>query len=112
MTATTATGTNVALTWSLGDGATATGPTATHVYTAVNVYTAIVTATNMVNTLTATARITTDIPVAWPMLDEGFEGPFPPPGWLRTGRVEDEWWRRDGARSHGVNDHSVLEYAR
>jgi hypothetical protein len=101
LTATTATGTNVALTWSLGDGATATGPTATHVYTAVNVYTAIVTATNMVNTLTATARITTDIPVAWPMLDEGFEGPFPPSGWLRTGRVEDEWWRRDGARSRG-----------
>ena len=35
------------------------------------------------------------------MLIEGFEGSFPPPGWLRTGRVEDEWWWRDGARSHG-----------
>jgi PKD repeat protein len=58
LTATIATGTNVAYTWDLGDLATGSGPVVSHVYPAAGTYTAIVTASNSVGFITATTTIT------------------------------------------------------
>lgn len=64
-TATIASGTNVAYTWGFGDGSTGSGITTTHTYAAVGNYVAVVTATNSVNTVTATLPVTiTDVAIA------------------------------------------------
>lgn len=54
----TATGSNVTYEWDLGDDSYDTGSTVSHVYPGVGVYTALVTASNSVNSMTATTRIT------------------------------------------------------
>lgn len=59
LTATITAGTHVSFTWSLGDGNTATGPTAQHFYTVAGTYVAIVTATNSVSQ----DRVTTTVDV-------------------------------------------------
>ncbi|HOU15312.1 MAG TPA: PKD domain-containing protein [Anaerolineae bacterium] len=57
-TATVATGENVTYAWAFGDGATGSGAVVTHTYPALGFYTAIVTATNNVNSMYATSRVT------------------------------------------------------
>lgn len=64
LTAAVASGTNVAYSWNLGDGAFGSGATIEHVYPAAGVYTATVTATNSVGQLTATTTITVDEPIS------------------------------------------------
>ncbi len=55
-------GTNVSYTWDFGDGGSAVGQIASHVYTQAGMYTARVLASNSSNTLTATTGVTiTDI---------------------------------------------------
>lgn len=51
-------GTDVSYEWDFGDGATGSGPVATHVYPTGGVYTATVSAANVINTLTTTTIIT------------------------------------------------------
>jgi PKD repeat protein len=64
LTATLAAGTNTAYAWNFGDGQTGNGRVATHVYPDVGAYTAVVTASNSVNAITATTRVTiTDVPI-------------------------------------------------
>jgi hypothetical protein len=58
LTAAVATGEAISYTWSYGDGQTGQGATTTHTYADVGVYTAVVTATNPVNTVTATTTVT------------------------------------------------------
>jgi len=58
----TAIGSNVAYQWNFGDGASGTGGVMTHTYGAVGAYLAVVTATNTLNTLTATTTVSV-IPV-------------------------------------------------
>jgi PKD repeat protein len=50
-------GTNVAYTWSLGDGAVASGPEITHTYAATGTYSLHLTATNSVGQLTASRSV-------------------------------------------------------
>jgi len=57
LTATVSAGTNVSYTWAFGDGQFGSGAVATHVYPAVADYTATITASNSVNGLTATTRV-------------------------------------------------------
>ncbi len=67
LTATVAAGTDVTYTWAFGDGAAGSGAVVNHTYPAVGIYTAIVTASNTINTLTATTTVTitsTDIPIS------------------------------------------------
>jgi len=109
LTATIASGTRITFAWSLGDGESArtfggyeVGGTSvvSHVYPLPGVYTAVLTASNIVNAVTATARITTDIPLGVSMFYEGFEDGFLPPGWLRTEPLEDQTWHWGTRRSH------------
>ena len=102
-TATLATGSDVAYVWTFGDGMTATGKVAAHTYLDVGRYTAVVTASNSVNTLTATLLIPVDIPVTTPLLEEGFEDVDLPSGWLRTLLAsvgDDGGWRMSDERIH------------
>jgi hypothetical protein len=94
------TGTEVFYTWELGYGEVAAGQVVTGVYPAVGVFTAVVTASNAANVVTATTVITTDLPVGIPLLDEGFEGAFPPPGWLRTESPEEQHWQGFASPGH------------
>lgn len=66
LTATINSGTNVTYSWQLGDGQTADGITATHIYPASGSYTATVTAANDTNSLNAqtVVIITNNAPVA------------------------------------------------
>ena len=64
LTATVATGVNVAYVWDLGDGGTGSGAFVSHVYPSVGTFTAVVTASNNFNVMTATTVVTiTDVPV-------------------------------------------------
>ena len=102
-TATLVTGSDVAYIWACGDGVTATGKVVAHTYTDVGRYTAVVTASNSVNTLTATLLIPVDIPVAAPLLEERFEDEVSPPGWLctlLTSVGDDGGWRMTDERIH------------
>ncbi|MEZ4645059.1 MAG: PKD domain-containing protein [Chloroflexota bacterium] len=57
-TATVSNGSNVSYTWNFGDGSGGNGATPAHTYVAeVGSYTAVVTASNDVNTLTATTEV-------------------------------------------------------
>ena len=58
LTATVATGADVTYAWAFGDGETGSGPVVTHTYPSLGFYTAIVTATNEVNAISATSRVT------------------------------------------------------
>jgi len=51
-------GNNVSYNWNFGDGTTGTGSTVNHTYNAVGNYTAIVTASNLINVVTATTNVT------------------------------------------------------
>ncbi len=51
-------GTNVSYTWDFGDGGSDVGQEVSHVYTQAGRYTATVLASNSINTLTATTRVT------------------------------------------------------
>ncbi len=55
-------GTNVSYAWSFGDGGNAVGQIATYVYTQAGTYTATVVASNSINSLTATTRVTIKCP--------------------------------------------------
>jgi plastocyanin len=57
-TATLNAGSNPVYTWRFGDGATGAGNPTTHLYGATGIFTAVVTATNSINTITATTRVT------------------------------------------------------
>lgn len=57
-----ATGSQVSYAWSFGDGATGSGASVTHVYPAEGTYTAVVTASNTLNTITATTPVTITAP--------------------------------------------------
>jgi hypothetical protein len=57
-TATVMAGNGISYTWNFGDGALGTGRTLTHTYGALGSYTSIVTASNSLNTLTATTPVT------------------------------------------------------
>ena len=64
-TATVSAGNGISYTWDFGDDAQGVGRILTHTYGTVGVYTAIVTASNTINTLTATTRVTiTEAPIA------------------------------------------------
>ena len=54
----TATGSNITYVWTLGDGATASGSTTSHIFGAAGIYTAVVTAANGGGSITATTRVT------------------------------------------------------
>jgi PKD repeat protein len=68
-------------TWDLGDGTPAAGPVVLHTYTNVGRYTAVVTATDGIVTYIQTTTVSVDIPIASPLLSEGFEGPWLPEDW-------------------------------
>ena len=57
LTANVKTGNNVSYEWEFGDGKTGSGNPATHVYPGMGTYTAVVTASNTLNTLTATTVV-------------------------------------------------------
>jgi branched-chain amino acid transport system substrate-binding protein len=57
LTATIATGSDVAYAWTLGDGSTASGQTVTHTYPMPGDFTAVVTASNRFNSITATTTV-------------------------------------------------------
>lgn len=57
LTATVSLGTNVTYTWDFGDGTSGGGAAASHTYPAVGTYTATVTASNTMNTVTATTPV-------------------------------------------------------
>jgi len=57
-TATIAHGTNVSYAWGFGDGATGSGTTVQHTYSALGLYTVLVTATNSLGQATATTTVT------------------------------------------------------
>jgi PKD repeat protein len=88
--------------WSLGDGVSAAGPVVTHTYQAVGVYTAVVTATGSVQTFYGSTTVFVDVPVATMLLNEGFEGDFPPPGWLNAVETPASTpWDINTSRVHG-----------
>ncbi len=62
LTASVATGSNVAYTWDLGDGTTGSGTTVSHTYPAEGIYTVVVTAANSVNSLTTSSPVTVAFP--------------------------------------------------
>lgn len=57
LTATLTTGTNVTYIWNFGDGTNGSGAAANHTYPTVGTYTATVTASNTMNTITATTTV-------------------------------------------------------
>jgi len=57
LTATVATGSDVAYLWKLGDGSIAQNPVVTHAYHALGTFTAVVTASNRFNTITGTTSV-------------------------------------------------------
>ncbi len=63
LTATVLTGTEVAYSWSFGDGSTAGGAVVTHTYPAPTFYTVTVTASNAVSLLTATLPVLVEEPI-------------------------------------------------
>lgn len=64
-TATILSGTNVTYTWDFGDGVSAEGPTASHVFSVVGQHTVTVTAANILGTQAATTTvIIEDVPIA------------------------------------------------
>ena len=68
LTATVTTGDNVAYAWAFGDGWVSTaksgvGAVVTHAYATLGDYTAVITASNSVNTLTATTHISIILPI-------------------------------------------------
>ena len=71
-------------TWGLGDGTSAAGFVVMHTYTNVGRYTAVVTATNGIVTYIQTTTVSVDIPIASPLLSEGFEGPWLPDDWTTS----------------------------
>ncbi len=76
LTATVATGVDVAYVWDFGDGGTGSGPLVSHVYPSVGTYTVIVTASNKYNWMSATTLVTTtDVPVT--RLSATNDGPTP-----------------------------------
>ncbi len=64
LSATVASGSNVAYTWAFGDGTLGDGAVVTHIYPLVGMYTAVVTASNSVSMLTATTSVTVDEAIA------------------------------------------------
>ena len=58
LSATVASGTNIAYHWELGDGAFSVGQTLTHTYGAMGTYTVVLTATNSMGTQTVTGTVT------------------------------------------------------
>lgn len=65
LTATVESGTDVSYVWDFGDGTIGAGDVVTHTYAAVGTYTAVVTATNSVNTMTASTTVTVTQPPVW-----------------------------------------------
>jgi PKD repeat protein len=57
LTATVATGSDVAYTWALGDGSAGSGQAVTHFYPMPGEYAAVVTASNWFNSITATTTV-------------------------------------------------------
>ena len=57
LTATVATGSDVVYTWALGDGSIRNGQVVTHTYGTVGTFTAVVTASNRINSVTATTTV-------------------------------------------------------
>ena len=103
-TATLMSGSHLTYTWDFGDGSalvnTTTAVTA-HAYTAAGLYTATVTATNILNTATASTAVLVQVPIGFPLLSEGFEGAFPPPGWRQYNLTSaGEVWQPTAARAH------------
>lgn len=62
LSATVTGGNGISYLWAFGDGSTGSGKVITHTYPATGTYTALVTASNAVNTITATTRVTITTP--------------------------------------------------
>ncbi len=76
LTARIAAGTGITYTWIFGDGQGGTGAAVEHVYPAVGNYSAVVTASNSLNSLTATTEVTiVEVPIAGLVADN--DGPTP-----------------------------------
>jgi PKD repeat protein len=66
LTATITAGTNVNYTWDLGDGTVGHGRLLSHTYGLTGTYTAVVTASNSLNTITATTPVVITAPLPAP----------------------------------------------
>jgi len=98
-------------TWDLGDGTPAVGPVVLHTYTDVGRYTAVATATNLIVTYVQTATISVDIPVASPLLSEGFEGPWLPDNWTTGILTPSQHWQHTTEHTHGGLYSAFHDYA-
>ena len=87
-------------TWDLDDGTLAEGFVVMHTYPTVGRYTAMVTATNGILTYIQTTIVSVDIPVASPLLSEGFEGPWLPVGWSSSILTPSLPWQRTSSRAY------------
>ena len=68
LTATVVAGSDITYTWNFGDNTTGNGDVVTHTYSNVGVYTAVVTASNIVNVVTATTTVDISAVVYLPMV--------------------------------------------
>jgi PKD repeat protein len=87
-------------TWDLDDGTLAEGLVVTHTYPTVGMYTAMVTATNGTLTYIQTTTVSVDIPIASPLLSEGFEGPWLPVGWSSSILAPSVYWQHASAHAY------------
>ncbi len=99
-------GSNLSLSWDLGDGTSGTtlGDTEleiVHIYESVGKYKAMFTATNAVMTLTKNLDVYVDVPVGVPLLDESFEGVIPSSDWTTySSLVGGPQWQQTDTRRH------------
>ncbi len=81
--------------WDFGDGNTGTGQSTTHAYASAGDYTVVMTATACGLTDTATYVVT--VQDCWTVLEEHFEGTFPPTGWTVVNNGGNCDWQRNDA---------------
>ncbi len=86
-------------TWDF-DGTLAEGFVVMHTYPTVGRYTAMVTATDGIVTYVQTTTVSVDIPIASPLLSEGFEGPWLPVGWSSSILTPSVYWQRASAHAY------------
>jgi len=87
-------------TWDLGDGTLAVGFVVMRTYANVGRYTVVVTATDGIVTYIQTTTVSVDIPIASPLLSEGFEGLWLPVGWSSSILTPSVYWQRASAHAY------------